>query len=158
MARTLKDTSLDTRAARARLKARGKPYYRTIEEGLHLGYRKPRGRKGKPAVSGKWVLRRYVGDQAYVVETIGVADDYADADGVAIINFSQAQNKARDLFKRNAHPRPVSVHIPLPSRSGTTFKTCNIAERKRMTPSSGPTPTLFPSSAPLSAISSQLKS
>jgi integrase len=103
MARTLKDSSLDTRAARARLKARGKPYYRTIEEGLHLGYRKPRGRKGKPAVSGKWVMRRYVGGQAYVVEAIGVADDYADADGVAIINFSQAQNKARDLFKQNAH-------------------------------------------------------
>jgi integrase len=117
MARTLKDTSLDTRAARARLKARGKPYYRTIEEGLHLGYRKPRGRKGKPAVSGKWVLRRYVGDQAYVVETIGVADDYADADGVAIINFSQAQNRARDLFKQNAHaeagvgPYTVAVAI-----------------------------------------------
>jgi integrase len=103
MARTLKDTSLDTRAARTRLTPRGKPYYRTIEEGLHLGYRKPRGRKGKPAVSGKWVMRRYVGEQAYVVDVIGVADDYADADGVAILNFSQAQNKARDLFKQNAH-------------------------------------------------------
>jgi len=35
MARTLKDTSLDTRAARERnCKPRGKPYYRTIEEGL----------------------------------------------------------------------------------------------------------------------------
>jgi integrase len=103
MARTLKDTSLDTRAARGRLKPRGKPYYRTVEEGLHLGYRKPRGRKGKPAVSGKWVLRRYIGGQAYVVDVIGIADDYADADGVAILNFSQAQNKARDLFQQSAH-------------------------------------------------------
>ena len=103
MARTLKDTSLDTRAARARLAPRGKPYYRTIEEGLHLGYRKPRGRKGKPAVSGKWVMRRYVGGQSYAVRAIGIADDYADADGVAVLNFSQAQNKARDLFKQNAH-------------------------------------------------------
>src|SRR5947207_13795251 len=81
MARTIKDTSLDTRTARAKLKPRGKPYYRKLEEGLHLGYRKPRGRKGKPAVSGKWVLRRYVGGQAYVVETIGISDDFADADG-----------------------------------------------------------------------------
>ena len=104
MARTLKDTSLDTRAARERnCKPRGKPYYRTIEEGLHLGYRRPRGRKGKPAVSGKWVMRRYVGEQNYVVEVIGIADDYTDADGVAILNFSQAQNKARDLFKQSAH-------------------------------------------------------
>jgi integrase len=103
MARTLKDTSLDTRAARGRLRPRGKPYYRVIEEGLHLGYRKPRGRKGKPAISGKWVLRRYVGGQAYVVDTIGIADDLSDGDGLAILNFKQAQDKARDLFKQNAH-------------------------------------------------------
>ena len=103
MARTIKDTKLSTRTARSDLSARGKPYYRLIEEGLHLGYRKPRGRKGKPAVSGKWVLRRYVGDQAYVVETIGIADDFDEADGVAILNFSQAQEKARLRFKKGAH-------------------------------------------------------
>src|SRR5215471_6525672 len=117
MARTLKDSSLDTRAARARLKARGKPYYRTIEEGLHLGYRKPRGRKGKPATSGKWVWRRYIGNQTYVVEVIGIADDLTDADGVAILNFSQAQHKARELFRLNTHaeagtgPYTVAVAI-----------------------------------------------
>jgi integrase len=118
MARTLKDTSLDTRTARERnCKPRGKPYYRTIEEGLHLGYRKPRGRKGKPATSGKWVWRRYIGNQTYVVEVIGIADDLTDADGVAILNFSQAQNKARELFRLNAHaeagtgPYTVAVAI-----------------------------------------------
>jgi integrase len=113
MARTLKDTALDSRTARARLKPSGKPYYRTIEEGLHLGYRKPRGRKGKPAVSGKWVWRRHVEDhvsktgkkQPYVVETLGIADDYTDADGAAILNFSQAQNAARALFQRNAQAK-----------------------------------------------------
>ena len=72
MARTIRDTALDTRAARSRLSPRGKPYYRAIEEGLHLGYRKSKGRPGKPATAGKWALRHYVGDQAYVVETIGV--------------------------------------------------------------------------------------
>jgi integrase len=102
MARTLKDTALDTRAARARLKPSGKPYYRTIEQGLHLGYRKPRGRKGKPAVSGKWVLRQYVGDQNYTTKAIGIADDFTDADGAAILNFTQAQNAARALFQQNA--------------------------------------------------------
>ncbi len=102
MARTLKDAILDTRTARTRLTPRGKPYYRVIEEGLHLGYRRPRGRKGKPAVSGKWVLRRYEGGQAYVLESIGIADDFDDADGHAILNFSQAQNKARERFKQRA--------------------------------------------------------
>jgi len=103
MARTLKDAILDTRTARTRLTPRGKPYYRVIEEGLHLGYRKPRGRKGKPAVSGKWLMRRYVGGQAYILEPIGIADDFDDADGHAILNFSQAQNKARARFKQGAH-------------------------------------------------------
>src|SRR5262249_2421196 len=100
MARTIKDASLDSRTARGRLPSRGKPHYRQLEPGLHLGYRKPRGRKGKPAGSGKWVSRRYVGGQAYVVETIGIADDFDDADGHAILNFSQSQNKARQRFKQ----------------------------------------------------------
>ncbi|HEY4408040.1 MAG TPA: site-specific integrase, partial [Xanthobacteraceae bacterium] len=79
MARTIRDANLESRTARSRLKARGKPYYRTIEPGLHLGYRKP------ISGSGKWVVRHYVGGQAYEVETIAPADDNADADGVAIL-------------------------------------------------------------------------
>ena len=110
MSRTIKDNSLDSRTARARLPSRGKPYYRQIEPGLHLGYRKPRGRKGKPPVSGKWVLRRYIEDQKskngerqpYLVERIGIADDFDDADGVAILNFAQAQDEARRRFKQGA--------------------------------------------------------
>src|SRR6516225_8673467 len=88
MARTIKDTKLDKREARRRLEPRGKPYYRLLEEGLHLGYRKPNGRKGKPAAGGKWVTRIYIGNQSYRVENIdGVADDFTDADGVAVLNF-----------------------------------------------------------------------
>ena len=85
------------------MKARGKPYYRALEEGLHLGYRKIKGRKGKPAVAGKWVVRHYIGEQSYVVETIATADNSSDADGVAILNFKQAQAKARDRMVRRAH-------------------------------------------------------
>lgn len=40
MPKTVRDSSLETRAARARLKVAGKPYYRAVDEGLHLGYRK----------------------------------------------------------------------------------------------------------------------
>jgi len=91
MARTVRDANLETRTARARLKARGKPYYRSIDTGLHLGYRK--GRAG-----GKWVMRWYVGDQAYEVETIATADDTLDADGAAIMSFGDAQALARQLY------------------------------------------------------------
>ena len=88
MARTVRDSILDTRTARLRLKARGKPYYRAIDPGLHLGYR-------RSADGGKWVVRVYLGDQVYRLENIATADDHGEADGHTVLNFSQAQAKAR---------------------------------------------------------------
>jgi integrase len=93
MARTVRDAKLESRTARAALKPASKPYYRGIDAGLHLGYRK--GKTG-----GVWVLRRYVGDQDYQVEKIGVADDTLDADGSTVLTFSQAQAIARDRFMK----------------------------------------------------------
>jgi integrase len=113
MARTLRDDKIGTRESRLKLKARGKPYYRAVEEGLHLGYRKPRGRKGKPAVAGKWVLRRYVGQQEYVVVAIAIADDFSDADGKTILDFAQAQNKARALLAGGRKSGPFTVRMAL---------------------------------------------
>lgn len=91
MARTVRDANLETRAARGRLKARGKPHYRKLDEGLHLGYRRPRGG------AGKWVTRLYAGGQTYVVKTIASADDLSDANGADVLSFAQAQAKARAL-------------------------------------------------------------
>jgi integrase len=102
MARTVNDAKLGTRTARAALKPSGKPYFRAIEEGLHLGYR-----KGKTA--GKWVMRRYH-NGAYVVEAIGTADDTIDPDGDIILSFADAQTKARQRFvecKREAAGHPA---------------------------------------------------
>src|SRR5271157_5418980 len=117
MARTVRDTALESREARSRLKARGKPYYRKIEEGLHLGYRKPRGRRGKPAGAGKWVLRHYIGAQSYDVATIGAADDFSDADGHAVLNFKQAQDAARVQMVRRARDAAGIAAGPLTVRT-----------------------------------------
>src|SRR5262245_37018580 len=100
MARTVRDTKLESRAARSSLKARGKPYYRSLDEGLHIGYRKPR------SGPGKWVVRYYAGGQKYVVETIAVADDLSDANGVDVLSFAQAQAKAR--AKRDERSRTAA--------------------------------------------------
>ncbi|MBR1086467.1 site-specific integrase [Bradyrhizobium manausense] len=97
MARTVRDANLEKREARKRLDARGKPYYRVMEEGVHLGYRRLK------TGAGNWVVRSYVGDQKYEVETIGPADDLSDADGVKILSFSQAQARARELMVDRAH-------------------------------------------------------
>ena len=113
MARTVRDAKLESRTARQALKAAGKPYYRSIDEGLHLGYRK--GVRG-----GKWVMRRYVGDQSYIVEVIGAADDTIDPDGAEILSFAQAQAIARTRFVE-ARRRAAG----LPTESGPyTVKVC----------------------------------
>ena len=113
MARTVRDASLETRTARARLKPSGKPYYRAIDPGLHLGYRK--GKAG-----GKWVMRWYIGDAAYQVETIATVDDSADADGVAILDFRQAQALVRQRYVERAR-----VAQGLPAKDGPyTVKSC----------------------------------
>lgn len=88
MARIVRDATLDSRTARARLKVRAKPYYRALDPGLHLGYR-------RSANGGSWLVRTYLGQQSYRLDKLGTADDKADADGVAILNFSQAQTAAR---------------------------------------------------------------
>jgi integrase len=98
MARTLRDTRLETAEARRKLAARGKPYWRLIEEGVHLGYRRLKGR------AGTWVSRHYRGDQQYVTDKIGIADDNSNADGDTILSFKQAQDKARG--------RPISKSGP----------------------------------------------
>lgn len=113
MARTVRDASLETRTARARLKPGSKPYYRAIDPGLHLGYRK--GQAG-----GKWVMRWYVGEGDYKVETIATADDSADADGVAILDFRQAQ-----ALIRARHVEYVRVAQGLPATDGPyTVRAC----------------------------------
>jgi integrase len=103
MARTLRDARLDSRESRSRLKVRGKPHWRLIEPGLHLGYRRLAGRPGT------WVVRRYVGAQSYTVETFRgvVADDYAEADGKTVLDFRQAQREAQK-YKPKAGPPTVA--------------------------------------------------
>jgi integrase len=102
MARTLRDAKLDTREARSRLKVQGRPYWRLIDPGLHLGYRRLAGRPGT------WCVRRYVGNQTYTVSALkGVADDYADPDDASVLSFAQAQKAALRHKPQAAGPLTV---------------------------------------------------
>jgi integrase len=91
MARTLQDARLNTRAARLRLKKRREPYWRSISEGLAVGYRK--GVKG-----GTWIARHYSTEHGRRYHSTGTADDVADADGAHVLSFAQAQEAARKWF------------------------------------------------------------
>ena len=87
MARTVRNPHLDSRAARLRLKAGPKHWGKSGELGLHVGYRRgPRG--------GTWYARR-MSEGGYLLTTLGAADDVTDADGVTVLNFTEASAKAR---------------------------------------------------------------
>jgi integrase len=108
MPRKVRDASLETRTARSRLKIRHKAYFRLIEPGLHLGYRK------LGSGPGTWIARRYDGGGVYRTENLRtvdnalvLADDYDDADGKRILTFAQAQQKARGA--RQARSGPITV-------------------------------------------------
>src|SRR5262245_44063115 len=95
MARTVRDSSLETRTARLKLKPRRNPYWGLLETGLHLGYRRKEG-------SGTWTARRYLGKaDGYAEQGLGGADDLidADADGTTVKSFSQAQQAARAWWR-----------------------------------------------------------
>ncbi len=119
MARTLRDAKLDSREARTRLRVRGRPYWRLVEPGLHIGYRQLAGRPGT------WCVRRYVGHQRYTVTAIaGVADDFAEADGTTVLSFAQAQKAALAHKPQAAGPLTVKACVEaylthLAGRGGT---------------------------------------
>jgi integrase len=90
------DAKLLSRTARETLKPNRKPYYRLIERGTYLGYRKPQ--RGP----GTWVVRRYVGNDSYTVKNLTTsdghpifADDHEYANGGTILDFWQAQDSVR---------------------------------------------------------------
>src|SRR5215831_16229962 len=102
MARRIRDSDLESREARRKLAVAAKPHWRSIGLGLHLGYRK--GKRG-----GVWVVRRYLGGQTYKVQSIAIADDLEDANGLQVLNFWQAQEHARGLRVPGAKSFPYTV-------------------------------------------------
>ncbi len=94
MPRLVREVNLSTREARKRLTVRRKPYYRTLDEGLHLGYRQSH-------TGSAWVIRWYKGDGGYAVENLdGRPDDVLTADGATVLNWNQAQALARKIFEQ----------------------------------------------------------
>src|SRR4030095_658503 len=75
------------RAARLRLPQRPKPYWRALEPGRALGYRK--GPKG-----GKWLARVFLGHGAMPQAVLALADDEPDLPKA--LDLSAATAAARD--------------------------------------------------------------
>lgn len=93
MARRTEDAPITTPAARAQLAPRPDPYWREIEPGLAVGYRRAAG-------LGSWVARVRI-ENRYRETRLGVADDppkpglaKREPDGATVLDFRQAQARA----------------------------------------------------------------
>ncbi len=113
MPRSARDDKLDTRSARLRLSPRHSPYWRNIQEGRAIGYRRPSAGR-----AGQWQARFLDRDdnekRVWRFASLGTADDLLDADGIDTLNFAQAQDKAREWFsaltqERRGSAKPITV-------------------------------------------------
>lgn len=92
MARSARNSKLDTRTARLKL-PEGVRIYITVGEGFALGYR--RTTKGY----GTWEVRYRINGK-YLYQALGNADDYQEPDGVEVFTYFQAQDKAREIVEQ----------------------------------------------------------
>jgi integrase len=105
---------LESPSARSRLKRGRQPHWKALVEGkVHLGWQCWKG-----DAAGRWVLRRYIGKHKsakgnpiandkpsakdkliakYRISTLGLADDADKADGVHVLSYKQAEDKARAM-------------------------------------------------------------
>lgn len=97
MPRAAKNTKLDTREARSRLKIRHAIYWQSVMAGVFLGYR--RGKTG-----GSWIARVRSGAN-YTKARLGIADDAApEGDGEIVLSHSQAVDAAIAFAKSMQRP------------------------------------------------------
>jgi len=86
MART-KTSTLAKKAERLALEPRRNPYFESLGGGASIGYRRTAG-------AGTWVARRSDGAGGKAEKALGLADDYAPADGVKVLSWPMAQAAA----------------------------------------------------------------
>jgi integrase len=105
MPRHARAAALETRTARLKLAPRKKPYFTSIALGIALGYRRLQD-------AGTWTVRANNGNGNRWTKVFAVADDNEDANGDTVLNFWQAQDKARAIARADhltAGDRPITV-------------------------------------------------
>lgn len=106
MARRISANALETRTKRLKLQPRRWPYFARVERELYLGYR-----RFSASTAGTWNLRRYMGNQKYVLVRIGIADDFSDSDGVTVLSFDEAVRAARKTLDDKAKQVTAALKV-----------------------------------------------
>src|SRR6516165_4999092 len=98
--------NLQTPTSRGRLAPRDKPYAIRLIPGVWLGYR------AAQSGTGAWLVIAADGKGGRWQKAFGHADDRQPADGIVVLDYEQAANKARALARGDANAaadRPVSI-------------------------------------------------
>jgi len=92
MARSIRAPKLENRTNRLRLTQRWKPYTVRVAPGVRLGYR-------RKATAGSWSVIAADGKGGNWLKGFAIADDYEPANGDTVLDFWQAQARARLLAR-----------------------------------------------------------
>ena len=95
MASSVRNSELENRTQRSKLSVAHRPHWVGIGQGLYLGYRK--GAKG-----GAWIARYYLEKGKYATGKLGKADDHQDANDLDVLNYFEAQERARTFANQQA--------------------------------------------------------
>jgi integrase len=105
MARSIRSPKLENRTGRLKLAARWKPYTVRVAPGVRLAYR-------RKATAGSWSVIAADGKGGNWLKSFAIADDYEPANGDTVLDFWQAQARAR-LLARGEHEDKTSKHAPV---------------------------------------------
>jgi integrase len=93
MARKVRHSALESRSARLKFPIRRKPYPGpSLARGVSLLYRRNKS-------NGAWVVKASDGHGAYWTKAVALADDFDVADGKTVLDFYQAQDRAKKLAR-----------------------------------------------------------
>jgi len=104
MARRPRAAHIENRTNRLKLEPRRKPYYVNVAPGIALGYRRNRG-------AGTWTVKASNGAGGNWIKAFAVADDHEDSNADTVLNFWEAQDRARSIARGNSAggDRPITV-------------------------------------------------
>src|SRR5262245_64460536 len=113
MARRLRSAKLETRTARLKLAIRKKPYTARVAPGVRLAYR-------RNETAGSWSVIAADGKGGNWMKGFATADDYEETNGETVLDFWQAQERARIIARGRKDPdadsgKPTTVSGSLDS-------------------------------------------
>src|SRR5690348_6027466 len=100
MARRLRSATLETRTARLKLPISKKPYPARVGPGVRLAYR-------RNETAGSWSVIAADGKGGNWMKGFAIADDYEEANGETVLDFWQAQGRARIIAR--GHRTPIAT-------------------------------------------------